>query len=108
MARALSASPNPTNLNVFGEPFRLTPEQTYQRPDWDLIARGFVDAGQVLQSRQVTGEYNDTLLSAGAGLELQLRQNIDIRGDWGIVLAGLGGRVGVGSSRFNLVVTLLY
>lgn len=108
LARALSASPNPTNVNVFGEPFRLTPEQPYQRPDWDLIARGFVDAGQVLQSRQVTGEYNDTLLSAGAGLELQLRQNIDIRGDWGIVLAGLGGRVGVGSSRFNLVVTLLY
>jgi hemolysin activation/secretion protein len=73
-----------------------------------LIARAFVDAGEVLQSHKVTGEYDDTLCSAGAGLELQLKQNIDIRGDWGIVLAGLGGRVGVGASRFTLLVTLLY
>ncbi len=110
LGRILSASPNPTNVSIFGEPFRLVPQQPYQRPDWDLIARGFVDAGEVIQSRIVTGENNNTLVSAGAGLELQVRQNIDIRGDWGIVLSGLAGTngAGVGTSRFTLVVTILY
>ena len=108
LARFLSVEPNPSNFKLLGEPFRLTPEQPYQRPDWDLILRGFVDAGQVLRSRRVTGEYNNTLASAGAGAELQVRQNIDLRGDWGLVLSGLGTRVKVGSSRFTLIVTLLY
>jgi hypothetical protein len=108
LARFLNVQPNPSNFKLFGEPFRLTPQQPYQRPDWDLILRGFVDAGQVLQSRRVAGEYNNTLASAGAGAELQVKQNIDIRGDWGIVLSGLGSRVSVGSNRFTLIVTLLY
>jgi hypothetical protein len=108
LARFLSVEPNPSNFKLFGEPFRLTPQQPYQRPDWDLILRTFVDAGQVLQSRKVTGEYDNTLVSAGAGLELQVKQNVDIRGDWGMALSGLGSRVKVGSNRFTLIVTLLY
>jgi hypothetical protein len=108
LSRFLSVAPNPSNFKLFGEPFRLTPEQPYQRPDWDLILRAFVDAGQVLQSRKVAGEFDNTLASAGAGAELQVRQNIDLRGDWGLVLSGLGTRVKVGSSRFTLIVTLLY
>jgi hypothetical protein len=108
LARFLTVQPNPTDFKLFGEPFRLTPQQPYQRPDWDLILRGFLDAGQVLQSHRITGEYNNTLVSAGAGVEAQLRQNVDIRGDWGLVLSGLGNRVKVGSNRFTLIVTLLY
>ena len=108
LARFLSVQPNPTDFKLLGEPFRLTPQQPYQRPDWDLILRAFFDAGQVLQSREETGEYDNTLASTGAGVEAQLRQNVDIRADWGLVLSGLGTRVKVGSNRFTLIITLLY
>jgi hemolysin activation/secretion protein len=108
VARFLGVSPNPTPVKIFGDPFRVLPEQPYQRPDWDCILRGFIDAGQVLQTHKVAGEYNDSLVGAGAGIELQFRQNIDIRGDWGVALAGLSNRVTVGSSQFTLLVTLLY
>ena len=101
-------SPNPTKIKVFGDPFRVLPEQPYQRPDWDCILRGFIDLGQVLQSSKIAGEYNDALVGVGAGIEFQIRQNIDIRGDYGVALAGLTNGVKSGSSRFTLVVTLLY
>jgi hemolysin activation/secretion protein len=108
LPRALGISPNPTKFNVFGDPFRLLPQQPYQRPDWDLILRGFVDGGQVLQSSIVTGEFNDTLVGAGVGAELQIYQNIDVRGDWALALTNLTDRVKTGNSRFTLLVTLLY
>jgi hemolysin activation/secretion protein len=108
IARALGVAPNPTKIKIFGDPFRVLPEQPYQRPDWDCIIRGFFDVGQVVQSSKIAGEYNDFLAGAGAGAELQIRQNIDIRGDYGIALSSLANRVKTGSSRFTLVVTLLY
>jgi len=108
LARALGISPNPTKIKVFGDPFRVLPEQPYQRPDWDLLFRGFLDFGQVVQSSKVTGEFNDTLLGVGGGVELQVRQNIDIRGDYGVALSSLANRVKTGSSRFTFLVTLLY
>ncbi len=108
VARALGVAPNPTKIKVFGDPFRVLPEQPYQRPDWDCILRGFIDLGQVIQSSKIAGEYNNALVGVGAGIEFQIRQNIDIRGDYGVALAGLSNGVKSGSSRFNLVVTLLY
>ena len=108
LPRALGIQPNPTKFNVFGDPFRFLPQQPYQRPDWDLILRGFVDGGQVLQSSIVAGEFNDTLVGAGVGAELQIYQNIDIRGDWALALTNLTDRVKTGSSRFTVLVTLLY
>jgi hemolysin activation/secretion protein len=108
LARALGIAPNPTKFSIFGEPFRLLPEQPYQRPDWDLILRGFIDAGQIFQSSIVPGEFNSTLFGAGIGAELQVYQNIDIRGDWGVALTNLTDRARAGSNRFTLLVTLLY
>jgi hypothetical protein len=108
LPRALGIEPNPTNFKVFGDPFRFLPQQPYQRPDWDLILRGFIDGGQVLQSAIVAGESNDTLVGAGVGAELQIYQNIDIRGDWALALTNLTDRVKTGSSRFTVLVTLLY
>ncbi|MGD0464178.1 MAG: hypothetical protein ABSB74_16980 [Tepidisphaeraceae bacterium] len=108
LPRALGIAPNPTNFKVFGDPFRLLPQQPYQRPDWDLILRGFIDGGQVLQSSIVAGEVNDTLVGAGVGAELQVYQNIDVRGDWALALTNLPNQVKTGSSRFTVLVTLLY
>jgi len=108
LPRALGIQPNPTKFKLFGDPFRLLPQQPYQRPDWDFILRGFIDGGQVLQSAIVSGEFNDTLVGTGVGAELQIYQNIDIRGDWALALTNLTDRVKTGSSRFTLLVTLLY
>jgi hemolysin activation/secretion protein len=108
LARALSVSPNPTNVNIFGEPFRLLPQQPYQRPDWDFIMRAFIDGGEVIQSRREPGEFDDTLVGAGLGAELQVRQNIDIRCDWGMALYSLSNRVKSGSNRFVVLLTFLY
>jgi hemolysin activation/secretion protein len=108
LSRALNVSPNPTNVNIFGEPFRLLPQQPFQRPDWDFIIRAFIDGGEVLQSRRVPGEFDDTLVGAGLGAELQIRQNIDIRTDWGMALYSLNNRVKSGSNRFVVLLTFLY
>jgi hemolysin activation/secretion protein len=104
--RALGIEPNPST--ILGEPFRWAPQQPYQRPDWDLIFRAFLDAGRVTQDQILPGESNDTLVGAGAGLELQLRQNIDIRGDWGMALTNIKNGTQAGSNRFTLIMTLLY
>jgi len=108
LARALGIAPTPTRIKIFGDPFRVLPEQPYQRPDWDCILRGFLDGGQVIQSHRIAGESDDSLVGAGAGAEFQIRQNIDIRGDYGVALVPLSNRVKSGSGRFTLVVTLLY
>ncbi len=108
LPRALGIAPNPTKFKVFGDPFRLLPQQPYQRPDWDLILRGFMDGGQVLQSSIVSGETNNTLFGAGVGAELQIYQNIDVRGDWAVALTNITNEVKTGSSRFTVLVTLLY
>lgn len=108
LARALGVAPNPTKVNLFGDPFRLLPEQPYQRPDWDLLLRGFLDAGEIYQSSIVSGEFNSTLVGAGVGAELQVYQNIDVRGDWAMALTNLTDRAKSGSSRLTVIVTLLY
>jgi hemolysin activation/secretion protein len=108
IARLLGVSPNPTTVNIFGDPFRVLPQFPYQRPDWDFIVRGFIDGGEVLQSRRIPGEFDDTLVGAGIGAELQIRQNIDIRADWGWALYALSNRVTPGSSQVNVIITLLY
>lgn len=93
---------------IFGEPFRLSPQQPFQRPDWDLILRTFCDAGQVNENHPQPGETNSTLVGAGIGAELQVKQNIDLRADWGFALTSLPGRVGYGSNRVSIVCTFLY
>jgi hemolysin activation/secretion protein len=110
--------PPPT---LFGQPFNWRPPRAYAQPDWDLIARTFLDYGHTtinlgnLQTAQ-PGDNSATLLSAGEGLELQLRRNFNVRADWGVVLnpvhTGLNGTYQpgdpkVGSSRFSVIATYL-
>ncbi len=91
---------------LFGPDFNYRPPQVYARPDWDLIARTFFDAGftdvnlgTALKRR--AGENNYTLMSTGVGLELQMYQNINMRVDWGYVLEGIKtGIKSTGSSPY--------
>lgn len=113
---------------LFGRPFNLRPPRVYARPDWDLIARTFVDVGFTevntgSATQRRGGENNYTLLSTGVGLELQMLRNVNLRADWGYVIQELktgikstsGGAYIPGSndtksgaSRLHLLLTLVW
>lgn len=113
--RAFGIEPDPSKTPVFGQPFRFKPQQAYGSADWDLILRGFVDAGRAENSKKITVEKDETLVGTGVGAELQVLRNFSLRVDWGIALqeadtdnvAG-GDRVTVGSNRFHISATLMF
>ena len=92
---------------LFNRPFRYRPEQEYGRPDWDLIFRGFVDAGYVTNSHRQSFERDETLVGAGVGVELDVKQNLSVRMDWAIALRDAGS-TSSGATRVHFVLTLLY
>lgn len=82
--RSLPIRRRPVDLPWVGD-FRVAPQQVYGRPDWDLVLRAFVDAGQSLRNDRAlaTGtEVDQTLVGAGVGLELIFRGNLRARVDW--------------------------
>lgn len=108
LPRALSAGA--PRKDIWGSDFRWRPTADGQAPDWDLLARGFVDVARTVQvNRNSSFEYDETLIGAGLGLELIVRRNLSIRADWGIALQDMdSGEVTAGSNRFHLVATFVY
>jgi hemolysin activation/secretion protein len=99
--------------------FAWRPQGPYGRPDWDLIFKGFVDAGRTKNSDIETSfESDETLVGAGIGAELQISRNFNFRVDWGVALKEIDGRsedggvlgdpVSKGSSQVHIALTLLY
>jgi hemolysin activation/secretion protein len=74
------------------QPFKWVPQQAYGRPDWDLILRAFLDAGQTYNADRLGFENNETLVGIGIGAEVQIKQNVSVRVDWGFPLHGLEGQ----------------
>jgi hypothetical protein len=105
--RAFSIQPNPSNSPLFGKPFRFAPQQVYGRPDWDLILKGFVDAARVLKSDRLNIEKHETLIGAGAGVEIQFQRVLNVRVDWGVALEEADD-VQDGSEQVHIVATLLF
>lgn len=101
---------DPTTTPMFGSPFRRSPQQPYGRADWDLIFRAFVDVGRVVNSQKESYENNASMVGTGVGLELQFRQNLSVRVDWGVALRGVQGSEPVesGYNRINFILTVLY
>ena len=84
LPRALPVARVPKQVPWIGD-FRASPQQVYGRPDWDLIFRGFFDAGYAVRNEcgcVVDPEFNTFLVSAGLGLEATFRNNAQIRIDW--------------------------
>ena len=107
LPRALGIQPVPSEL--FGEPFRFVPQTVFGRPDWDLIFRGFFDVGRTYISKKLPFEAEGILMGAGVGVELQLKQNLDFRVDWGVALRDVPSRgVEAGSSRVYFVLSLAF
>jgi len=107
LPRALGIQPVPSEL--FGEPFRFVPQTVFGRPDWDLIFRGFFDVGRTYISNKLPFESEGLLMGAGVGVELQLKQNLDFRVDWGVALRDVPSRgIEAGSSRVYFVLSLAF
>ena len=116
LPRALPVERKPLEIPFIGD-FRAAPQQVYGRPDWDLMFRAFVDAGRAIRndrnaSAAGVNEYNQTLVGAGVGAELQIRSNIRIRGDWAMALKSTNGDISnsanVGDSEFHVLFSILY
>jgi hypothetical protein len=114
--RSLPVLRKPLDIPFIGD-FRAAPQQVYGRPDWDLVFRAFVDAGRAIRndrdgSAAGVNEYNQTLVGAGVGAELQLRSNIRIRADWATALKSTNGDIrnsaNVGDSEFHVLFSILY
>jgi hypothetical protein len=101
---------DPSQTTVFGKPFRVGPAQAFDRTDWDLIFKGFLDVGRANQSDRQVFERDHTLVGAGVGLEFQFLQNVNLRLDWGFALQDVRGTESVdsGDSRVHLSATFLY
>ncbi len=112
-----TATPPPVLLTTADSqrPFNFRPPQAGMEPDWDLIFRVFADAGQTINNNiQPATEVDRSLLSVGAGIELQLFKPLYItfRLDYGYVLADetelLLEPVFAGDNRFHISGTIAW
>lgn len=105
--RSLPYETEPSTL--FNQPFRRVPQEPYGVADWDLVFRTFLDFGQSTISDPLSFENDQTLMSAGLGVEFSLYRNINIRVDWGYVLEALKDDVvPTGSNRAHVVATFIF
>jgi len=110
--RSLDPIEDPRTTPLFGQPFRFHPQTRYGLPDWDLIGRVFIDAARVSNTDRLVFEQDNTLIGAGLGVELLIRDNVGVRVDWGVALheVNSGRRVEteVGDNRFHFVFSLSF
>ena len=107
LPRTFSINPEP--LQFMGSDFHAAPKHVYGRPDWDLILKGFFDAGYVFQNGDQGFEQDNTLLGAGIGLEFLWKSNLRVQLDWGFALHDLkDGLAEAGSSRLYVTGTFLW
>ena len=114
--RALPVSRKPLEIPLIGT-FRGAPQQVYGRPDWDLIFRAFVDVGHSVRNKRGkvdsgAAEFNQTLIGAGIGADLQIRSNFRARIDWATALMETNGDLSkgtdVGESEIHVLFSILY
>lgn len=109
--RGLSPTANPGEF--LGQPFRYQPQYKYGPTDWELVLKGFVDVGRVINSDKLSFEKDQTLVGAGIGAEAQILRNFTIRADWGFALRDLTDSSGAeiensGHNELSFVLTVLY
>ncbi len=99
----------PVYVPVLPGGFRVSRQQVYGRPDWDLILRAFYDYGRVVQSDRESFENDANLHGVGLGVELQLWQKLRVRFDWGRALNTIDdGEVDFGNDEFHFLAGFVY
>lgn len=77
LPQLLGIDPNPQPFMGMGtQPFRLRPQFGYGPTDWDFIIRAFVDAGIVENQDRLSFEFDEDLVGAGFGVELQMYKGL--------------------------------
>ncbi|TMA24370.1 MAG: hypothetical protein E6J87_23960 [Deltaproteobacteria bacterium] len=108
LPRLFSPDPSPPEVPGMGA-FRLRPTHLWDTPDWDLIFRVFSDAAYVEASHPLPSEKDETLVSAGGGVELTVLRNLTVRADVGHTLGNLSPRGNqAGETRAHVAATILY
>lgn len=114
--RALPVVRQPLRIPLLGD-FRAAPQQVYGRPDWDLTFRAFLDFGRSIRNEGSNNgagvnEFDQTLLGAGVGAELQIKSNFTARIDWATALKSTSGRIAnpskSGDSKLHVLFSILY
>ena len=93
---------------VFGRPFRFARTTPYGSADWDVILRSFVDVARLTNNDALPFETNDTLIGVGVGVEVQVKNSLAVRLDYGIALEEVEGRVDEGDSRLHFSASVLF
>jgi len=106
-------SPRVEASEFLGSPFRVAPQYESGPTDWDLILKGFVDAGWVSVNDALSFESDETLLGVGVGLELQWTRNL--RGQVDFAWAGRDltdttgtTTTGAGDFEVHFLITVMY
>jgi hemolysin activation/secretion protein len=101
-----------SSRNQFANPFRFTPKDIFGRPKWEFILRAFLDGGQSFNNHRRPSETDRNLLGTGAGLEIQMGRNLNVRVDYGIALLAerqnLRDPVDAGDNRVHFSATLAW
>lgn len=111
LAKLLDISPNAGTL--MGTPFRWRAQYAGGPTDWDLIVRGFVDAGRTINVDRQSFEEDQTLVGAGFGAELSFNRRFVVRTDLGWALSELENADGSalvesGDFQWHFVGTVIY
>jgi hemolysin activation/secretion protein len=92
--------------------FRWKPMEPYGTGDWDFILRGFVDAAKITSNNKLPFEFDETLVGAGIGAEVQVQRWLNLRLDWGFALNELDDpaaeSVDSGDNRVHFIATVLF
>jgi hemolysin activation/secretion protein len=116
LPRALPVVRKPLQIPLLGD-FRAAPQQIYGRPDWDLTFRAFVDVGRAIRNDGSPNgasafEFNQTLIGAGVGAELQIKSNFRARIDWATALKDTNGNISnpseTGDDEIYVLFSILY
>ena len=107
--RLLPLDLSPMSLPWIGT-FKFQPDQPNGIPDWDLIARVFVDGGITsYNAPNGISRFDEEIAGAGVGLELRILNNFVLTVDYGVALEDTdNGAASAGSSEFHVLGTIVY
>ncbi|MGJ8638745.1 MAG: ShlB/FhaC/HecB family hemolysin secretion/activation protein [Opitutaceae bacterium] len=94
--------------------FNFRSPDVYGAADWNFLIRGFVDYATLEINDIGADEFDNDLLSAGIGFELQVKSYLNLRVDYGVVLEDAENASGIiegaasGDSRLHILATFSY
>lgn len=114
LPRVFNIQPLPelVELGTTQRPFKWAPSYVYDRPDWDLVFKAFVDYGRLINNARkdaIPDESNYHLLGYGLGLELMIKSYLQLRADWAVAVLPIKEHdIGRFYNRAHVTLSLVY